>query len=197
MQEPTCTDKNPGPLGQGCDAPMWYGSGGGGGYYGGAAGQTRGGGGGSSYSLYPIVIEATGVHTGDGYAELEYKPDLPASPSAAPSLFPVPSPTTQSGACPNGAILLSNQCVVCPAGTYAGPGSAQCMRCPAGTYSGAWSTTCQVSPAGFFALEGAAQATMCPSGTVSNAGASFCTACPVGQYSSPGTSTCLSCAASA
>eukprot|EP00598_Pedospumella_elongata_P007999 CAMPEP_0184967000 /NCGR_PEP_ID=MMETSP1098-20130426/526_1 /TAXON_ID=89044 /ORGANISM="Spumella elongata, Strain CCAP 955/1" /LENGTH=193 /DNA_ID=CAMNT_0027488391 /DNA_START=15 /DNA_END=593 /DNA_ORIENTATION=+ len=100
LQEPTCTEKNPGPLGQGCDAPMWYGSGGGGGYYGGAAGQTRGGGGGSSFSLYPIVIEATGVHTGDGYAELEFKADLVASPTAAPSLFPVPSPTTQSGVCP-------------------------------------------------------------------------------------------------
>eukprot|EP01032_Pedospumella_encystans_P018074 gene18074-20587_t len=73
LQEPTCTDKNPGPLGQGCDSLLWYGSGGGGGYYGGAAGQETGGGGGSSFSFYPIVIEATGVHTGDGYAVLEYK----------------------------------------------------------------------------------------------------------------------------
>eukprot|EP01032_Pedospumella_encystans_P017389 gene17389-19812_t len=71
LQGPTCTNKNPGPLGQGCDAVMWNGTGGGGGYYGGAVGQS-GGGGGSSFSLYPIVIEATGVNTGNGYAVLDF-----------------------------------------------------------------------------------------------------------------------------
>ena len=193
LQEPTCDNKNPGPLGEGCDGDF----GGGGGYYGGGASFATGGGGGSSYSLYTIVNEATGVNTGDGYAVLEYTPDLAAPPTAAPSLFPVPSPTTQSGVCPSGTILLSNQCAVCPAGTYAGSGITQCMPCPAGTYSGAWSATCQVSPAGFFSLGGAAQAIMCPAGTVSAAGASSCTACPAGQYSYPGTSNCLSCAFSA
>eukprot|EP01032_Pedospumella_encystans_P025321 gene25321-28626_t len=93
LQEPTCMNKNPGPLGQGCDSPYWSGSGGGGGYYGGAAGQASGGGGGSSFSLYPIVIEATGVHTGDGYAELDLNNIVALIPGAR---IPQPAVTTAS-----------------------------------------------------------------------------------------------------
>jgi len=194
LQEPTCTYETAGSLGVGCDAYAALGGAGGGGYFGGGGSSNGGGGGGSSYSLYSVVD--TGYNTGDGYAVIEW--DW-VGPSATPSLHPTfattVEPSLQAVLCPNGTTLLTNSCVVCPAGTYSVTGFTKCVTCPAGSYSGAWSDSCLDCPVGHYCTEGAAFPIMCSAGSVSVAGASVCSPCANGEYSYPGTSTCLSCSA--
>jgi len=89
----------------------------------------------------------------------------------------------------------SDNCLLCPNGTYSIPGASRCEICPAGTASGEGSPRCDPCGAGTYSIVGDVACRDCPPGTYSpGGGMTSCMPCLPGSYNDEyGASICKPC----
>ena len=110
--------------------------------------------------------------------------------------------STVCSTCP-GVITVTNGCIICDPGQYAG--AEACTECYGGSYSsGGASLSCQPCAAGQFSVFSATglecsgkcdDCQYCPAGKFSGFSSPTCTSCPKGKISTNGASACEECAA--